>query len=109
LIDCVRIIEVQDAFDSAAGTSDMQAGLSGIMSLEFRRMIRARTHAALESRAEQKRATGGRAYGYRDGKVDKGAAHIVREIFGKFADGASCRTIDATALLRARVPFLIDG
>src|SRR6185437_5461524 len=40
-------------------------------------------------------ATGGRAYGYRDGKVDKGEAYIVREIFGRFADGASCRTIAA--------------
>jgi hypothetical protein len=51
--------------------------------------------SALESRAKEKKATGGKAYGYRDGKVDKGEAFIVREIFGKFADGASCRTIAA--------------
>jgi site-specific DNA recombinase len=89
----VRVIGVQDAFDSAAGTADMQAGLSGIMSVEFRRMIKARTHAALESRAKGGRATGGRAYGYHDGQVDEGEACIVREIFGRFADGASCRTI----------------
>ena len=91
----IRVVGVQDSFDSDAGTSDMQAGLSGIMSVEFRRMIRARTHAALETRAKEKRPTGGKAYGYRNGKVDRGEAFIVREIFGRFADGASCRTIAA--------------
>src|ERR1039458_7517370 len=47
----VRVIAVQDSFDSNAGTADMQAGLSGIMSVEFRRMVKARTHTGLESRA----------------------------------------------------------
>jgi site-specific DNA recombinase len=91
----VRVVGVQDSFDSASGTADMQAGLSGIMSVEFRRMVKARTYSALESRARDRKATGGRAYGYRDGQVDRGEALIVREIFGRFADGASTRTIAA--------------
>jgi site-specific DNA recombinase len=99
----VRVIGAQDSFDSAAGTADMQAGLSGIMSVEFRRMIKARTHAALETRAKEKRPTGGRAYGYRDGAVDKGEAFIVREMYGRFADGASCRAI-AVDLNARRIP-----
>lgn len=89
----VRVIGVQDQFDSSTGFSDLQASMSGAMSIEFRRMIKARTHAALTSRARAGRSAGGKAYGYRDGKVDKGEAFIVREIFGKFADGASPRTI----------------
>ena len=35
------------------------------------------------------------AYGYRDGKIDRGEAFMVLEIFGKFADGASPRSIAA--------------
>ena len=42
-------------------------------------------------------------YGYHDGKVDKCEAYIVREIFGRFADGASCRTI-AAGLNARRIP-----
>ncbi len=59
----VRVIGVQDAFDSAAGSADMQAGLPGIMSVEFRGMIRARMHAALESRAKERRPTKPCGYG----------------------------------------------
>jgi hypothetical protein len=36
-----------------------------------------------------------RPYGYRDGKKDRGEAFMVLEIFGKFADGISARTIAA--------------
>jgi len=99
----VRVVGVQDNFDSLAGTADMQASLSGLMSIEFRRMIRARTHAALESRARAGRSAGGKAYGYRDGKVDKGEAFIVREIFARFGDGASCKAI-ARELNGRRIP-----
>jgi len=49
----------------------------------FREMVKDRTYAALESRAKEGKATGGRAYGYRDGAVDKGEAYMVREIFGR--------------------------
>lgn len=99
----VRVIGVQDGYDSARRGHKLQAGFSGIIGEAFREMVKDRTYAALESRAKEKRATGGRAYGYRDGKVDKGEAYIVQEIFGRFADGASCRTI-AAELNARRIP-----
>ena len=83
----LRVIGVQDGYDSARKGHKLQAGLSGIIGEAFREMVKDRTYAALESRAKNKKATGGRAYGYRDGQVDKGEAFIVREIFGRFADG----------------------
>jgi site-specific DNA recombinase len=91
----VRVIGVQDGYDSARRGHKLQAGLCGIIGEAFREMVKDRTYAALESRAKQQKPTGGRAYGYRDGKIDSGEAAIVVEIFGKFADGASCRTIAA--------------
>jgi len=99
----IRVVGVQDGYDSARRGHKLQAGLSGIIGEAFREMVKDRTYAALESRARGKRATGGRAYGYRDGKVDRGEAYIVREIFGRFADGASCRTIAADLNAR-RIP-----
>jgi DNA invertase Pin-like site-specific DNA recombinase len=91
----IRVVGVQDGYDSSRRGHKLQAGLSGIIGEAFREMVKDRTYAALESRAKEKKLTGGRAYGYRNGKVDKGEAYIVREIFGRFADGASCRTIAA--------------
>ncbi len=99
----VRIIGVQDGYDSARRGHKLQAGLSGIIGEAFREMVKDRTYAALESRAKTQRATGGRAYGYRDGKVDRGEAFMVLEIFGKFADGISPRTI-AGDLNARRIP-----
>lgn len=90
----VRVIGVQDAFDSEAETADMQAGLSGIMSADFIRTIRRRTHAALESRAKDGRPTGGKAYDNAD---------VVREIFARFAAGETLKAI-AGDLNRRGVP-----
>jgi DNA invertase Pin-like site-specific DNA recombinase len=98
----VRVVGVQDGYDSARRGHKLQAGLSGIIGEAFREMVKDRTYAALESRAKEGRATGGRAYGYHDGQVDKGEAVIVVEIFGRFADGASCRAI-AAELNRRRI------
>ena len=94
----VRIIGVQDGYDSLSRTARMQAGLSGIMSEEFRAMIADRTRSALSVRAEAGQATGGRAYGYRDGE-----AEIVREVFKRFADGESLKAI-ASDLNKRNVP-----
>lgn len=91
----VRVIGVQDGYDSSRRGHKLQAGLSGIIGEAFREMVKDRTYAALESRAKQQRATGGRAYGYRDGKVDRGEAFMVREIFGKYASGLSPKMIAA--------------
>ena len=99
----VRVVGVQDGYDSSRRGHKLQAGLSGIIGEAFREMVQDRTYAALESRAKEKKLTGGRAYGYRNGKIDKGEAYIVKEIFGRFADGASCRTI-ASDLNARRIP-----
>jgi DNA invertase Pin-like site-specific DNA recombinase len=76
----IRIIGVQDGYDSARRGHKLQAGLLGIVGEAFREMVKNRTYAALESRAKDRRRTGGRAYGYRDGKVDEKEASIVKEI-----------------------------
>lgn len=89
----IRVIGVQDGYDSPRRGHKLQAGLSGIMGEAFREMIRDRTHAALESRAKERRPTGGRCYGYRKGEVHESEAAIVREIFQRYIDGASCRSI----------------
>jgi site-specific DNA recombinase len=91
----VRVIGVQDGYDSSRRGHKLQAGLSGIIGEAFRELVKDRTYAALESRAKSQRATGGRAYGYRNGQVDRGEAFIVAEIFGRFADGQSTRAIAA--------------
>lgn len=80
----VRVIGVQDGFDSDARTARMQAGLSGIMSEEFRAMVADRTRLALEQRARDGRSTGGKAL------ADAG---LVQEIFGRFAAGESMKAI----------------
>lgn len=89
----VRVIGIGDGYDSARKGHKLQAGLSGIIGEAFREMVKDRTYAALESRAKDKRPTGGRAYGYREGKINDSEAAIVREIFGRSADGATFRTI----------------
>jgi DNA invertase Pin-like site-specific DNA recombinase len=100
----VRVIGVQDGYDSARKGHKLQAGLSGIIGESFREMISDRTYAALESRAKERKPTGGRAYGYEDGKVDARQAKVVREIFTRFADdNESCRAI-AAALNAKRIP-----
>ncbi len=90
----VQVVGVQDGYDSSSRTARMQAGLSGIMSEEFRAGIRERTHLALESRARSSRSTGGKCYGYQlDGSPDPEQSAIVREIFTRAAAGDSLRTI----------------
>jgi DNA invertase Pin-like site-specific DNA recombinase len=89
----IRVIGVQDGYDSSRRGHKLQAGLSGIIGEAFREMIRDRTHAALESRAKEQRPTGGKCYGYRDGVIYEPEAAIVRRIFERFAEGATPRTI----------------
>ena len=92
----VRVLGVLDGFDSDSGTARMQAGLSGIMSEEFRASIAARTHSALDMRAREARPTGGRCFGFTNsGEIEQGEAETVREIFRRAADGESMRNIAA--------------
>lgn len=102
----VRVIGVQDGYDSARKGHKLQAGLTGIIGEAFREMVAEKTYSALESRAQAKRPTGGRAFGYRsepvivDGevshtrlRVEETEAEVVRRIFQMYADGASARRI----------------
>jgi site-specific DNA recombinase len=90
----VRVIGVLDGFDSDSPQARMQAGLSGLMSDELRASIRARTHSALQMRAQSNRSTGGKVYGYDSaGEVIDAEAEIVRQIFERTAYGESMRTI----------------
>lgn len=103
--DGIRVVGVQDGYDSDSVTSDMQAGMSGIMSVEFRRMISARSRSARVMRSQMHRPVGGKVYGYTTGerKVVADQAAIVQRIFARFADGASYEKI-AGELNAERVP-----
>lgn len=90
----IRVIGVIDNFDSDSQTARMQAGLSGIMSEEFRASIAARVHSALDMRARQSKPTGGRCYGYDStGRVIEAEAAIVREVFERAARGETNSSI----------------
>jgi site-specific DNA recombinase len=80
----VRILGAQDAYDSDNETAGMQAGLSGIMSEEFRRNISRRTHSALALRAQQ---------GLKVTRPPFDNPDLVREMFERFAGGESLRAI----------------
>jgi DNA invertase Pin-like site-specific DNA recombinase len=79
-----RVLGVQDGFDTEARSARMQAGLSGIMSEEFRAMVSDRTRSALEQRARSGQATGGKPFEN---------VELVREIFDRFAGGESLLAI----------------
>ncbi len=86
----VRVVGVQDGYDSARKGHKLQAGLTGIIGEAFREMIAEKTYSALESRARRGAATGGVAYGYREGE-----AATVGRIFEMYAAGWSPRAIAA--------------
>lgn len=86
----VRVIGVQDGYDSSRKGHKLQAGLSGIIGEAFREMCSEKTYTALESRAMQGKPTGGKCYGYGDGEAD-----VVRQIFVWYADGRSPKWIAA--------------
>lgn len=102
----IRVIGVQDGYDSARRGHKLQAGLAGIMGEAFRDMIKERTHGALEGRARAHRSAGGRCFGFgsepvnpddpasqRRYVIDEEQATVIRQIFTRYVDGASCRTI----------------
>lgn len=97
----IRVIGVLDGFDSDSQTARMQAGLSGIMSEEFRASIAARVHSALDMRARQARPTGGKCFGFDNaGHVIEAEAAIVREVFRRAADGETNKQIATDLNLR---------
>ena len=94
----VRVVGVQDGYDSARKGHKLQAGLTGIMGEAFREMISEKTYSALESRAQRGESAGGVSYGYRDGE-----AAVIRQIFELYAGGVSPRGI-VDRLNREAVP-----
>jgi site-specific DNA recombinase len=98
----LRVVGVHDAFDTARDGHEVLIGVSGIVSEQYRSMVRSRTRAALMSRAKTQRAAGGVAYGYtpiarQDGSrwwaVVPAEAEIVREVYTRHAAGESGRMI----------------
>jgi site-specific DNA recombinase len=98
----MRIVGVQDGFDTARDGHELVSGLSGIIGQQFRKMVAKKTHSALQSRALMKRAAGGRSYGYRpdlrpDGTkgvaIVDSEAIIIREIFDAYGAGKGMKTI----------------
>jgi DNA invertase Pin-like site-specific DNA recombinase len=90
----IRVIGAQDGYDSESRTARMQAGLSGIMSEEFRAMIADRTHSSMELRARGGERMAGKPYEN---------VEVVREIFQKWVDGESLKGI-ASGLNRRGIP-----
>ncbi len=90
----VRILTVQNGYDSARKGHKLQVGLEGIIGEAFREMISEKTSAALESRAKAGRPTGGRAFGYTSqNELAEAEAPIVTEIFERYAAGESQHAI----------------
>jgi DNA invertase Pin-like site-specific DNA recombinase len=56
----IRVVGVQEGYDSSRKGHKLQAGLSGIMGEAFREMVKERTYAALHTRARARRPTGGK-------------------------------------------------
>src|SRR5262249_10111157 len=82
----VRVIGVQDGYDSTRKGHKLQVGITGIIGEAFREMVSDKTYTALESRAKVGRPTGGRAYGYSSKhEVVEVEALIVKEIFERRA------------------------
>ena len=103
---------MHDGADTARQGWEMQFGLAGLIGQHFRKMVGRKSYAALESRAKETRATGGKAgkitgalpYGYhKDGRIDESKAAIVREIFEEYANGSTARAI-AIDLNRRHIP-----
>ena len=107
----VRVIGVQDGYDSTRKGHKLQAGLAGIIGEAFRDMVKERTGSALRMRAEQGYHTGGAVFGYSvvpDGKffrkqIDPEQARVVREVFDRYARGESMKAI-ASDLNARNVP-----
>lgn len=92
----VHVIGVLDRFDSEQRHSRMQAGLSGIMSDEYRAAVAERVHLAMDSLAKNGKPTGGVCYGYTSTHaVVPHQARIVKEIFRRAAAGESIKAIVA--------------
>ena len=110
----VRIIATSDGYDSTSKARKVHRGFKGLMNEIFLDDLRERVHRGLTGQAQKHFWCGGRPYGYRlkpvldptrldvygqPGRIgtvleiDSEQAAIVREIFARFVDGASCLAI----------------
>lgn len=110
----LRIIATSDGYDSTSKARKVHRGFKGLMNEIFLDDLRERVHRGLTGQAMKHYWCGGRPYGYRLRpvldvstldvygqpsrigtvlEVDDAQAAIVREIFERFADGASCLAI----------------
>lgn len=110
----LRIVATSDGYDSTSKARKVHRGFKGLMNEVFLDDLRERVHRGLAGQAQKHYWCGGRPYGYRlkpildasrrDAygqpsrigtvlEVDQSQANVVREIFSRFAEGASCLTI----------------
>ncbi len=110
----LRIIATSDGYDSTSKARKVHRGFKGLMNEIFLDDLRERVHRGLAGQAMKHYWCGGKPYGYRlrpvlDAstldvygqpsrigtvlEIEDGKAAIVREIFERFADGASCLAI----------------
>jgi site-specific DNA recombinase len=90
----VRVMGILDRFDSESRHARMQAGLSGIMSDEYRQAIGERTHLALVQLAKSQKPVGKPPFGYdlKRAAIPREAA-VIRELFKRTAAGEPLREI----------------
>jgi site-specific DNA recombinase len=110
----IRIVSVSDGYDSTSKARKVHRGFKGLMNEIFLDDLRERVHRGLAGQVIKGYWTGGRPYGYRlkpvlhpterdqygepakiatKLEIEPEQAAIVLEMFERFADGASCRTI----------------
>lgn len=97
----VRVVGVSDGYDSTAGGRKVLRTMRGLIGEMYLDDLREKTHRGLVGKASAGHAVTGPAYGYRIERGDGGSryvvdpqqARIVREIFARYAAGASLRTI----------------
>lgn len=110
----LRIIATSDGYDSTSKARKVHRGFKGLMNEIFLDDLRERVHRGLTGQAQKHFWCGGRPYGFRLKpvldptrldvygqparigtvlEIDSVQAAIVREIFTRFVDGASCLAI----------------
>lgn len=110
----LRIIATSDGYDSTSKARKVHRGFKGLMNEIFLDDLRERVHRGLTGQAQKRYWCGGRPYGYRLKpvldpsrldvygqparigtvlEIDEAQAAVVRDIFARFADGASCLAI----------------
>jgi DNA invertase Pin-like site-specific DNA recombinase len=110
----LRIVATSDGYDSSNKARKVHRGFKGLMKEIFLDDLRERVHRGLTGQAQKRYWCGGRPYGYRlkpvldpsrlDAygqpsrigtvlEIDDEQAAVVREMFTRFAEGASCLTI----------------